>query len=80
MVLVSENPSRQIIAPQQFNRPKFRRLSMTVASWFSKITGAKSLDNLEDLLMEQLKDLYSAEQQLHQGASQDGEGSPLSTV
>jgi ferritin-like metal-binding protein YciE len=37
---------------------------MTVASWFSKMTGAKSLNNLEDLLVEQLKDLYSAEDQL----------------
>jgi ferritin-like metal-binding protein YciE len=37
---------------------------MTVASWFSKITGGAKLDNLECLLMEQLKDLYSAEDQL----------------
>lgn len=37
---------------------------MTVASWFSKMTGATRLDNLECVLMEQLKDLYSAEEQL----------------
>jgi len=37
---------------------------MTVASWFSKMTGAKNLNNLEELLVEQLKDLYSAEDQL----------------
>jgi len=78
-VLVSENPSRQIIAPQQFNRPKFKETSMTVASWFSKITGAKSLDNLEDLLMEQLKDLYSAEQQLIKALPKMAKASPLST-
>ena len=35
---------------------------MTLASWFSKMTGnAQSLNNLEDLLIEQLKDLYDAE-------------------
>jgi ferritin-like metal-binding protein YciE len=38
---------------------------MTVASWFSKMTGnAQSLNNLEDLLIEQLKDLYDAENRL----------------
>ncbi len=38
---------------------------MTVASWFSKMTGnAQSLNHLEDLLVEQLKDLYDAENRL----------------
>ncbi|HEY5312869.1 MAG TPA: ferritin-like domain-containing protein [Pirellulales bacterium] len=37
---------------------------MTVASWFSKMTGSGRLDNLEDLLLAQIKDLYSAEDQL----------------
>ncbi len=38
---------------------------MTVASWFSKMTGnAQSLNNLEDLLVEQLQDLYDAENRL----------------
>lgn len=37
---------------------------MTVASWFSKMTGSNKLDNLEDLLLAQIKDLYSAEDQL----------------
>lgn len=36
----------------------------TVKSWFSKITGAGKLENLEDLLLEQLRDLYDAEEQL----------------
>src|SRR5271155_941884 len=38
---------------------------MATSSWFSKITGtALNLENLEDLLVEQLKDLLSAEEQL----------------
>jgi ferritin-like metal-binding protein YciE len=38
---------------------------MTVASWFSKMTGtATTLDNLEKVLLLQLRDLYSAEHQL----------------
>lgn len=37
---------------------------MTVASWFSKMTGSPKLDNLECLLHEQIKDLYDAEDQL----------------
>jgi ferritin-like metal-binding protein YciE len=37
---------------------------MTIASWFSKLTGATRLDNLEDVLLAQIKDLYSAEDQL----------------
>ena len=38
---------------------------MTVASWFTKMTGnAQSLNNLEDLLVEQLQDLYDAENRL----------------
>jgi ferritin-like metal-binding protein YciE len=39
--------------------------AMSATSWFSKITGtALRLDNLQDLLVEQLKDLASAEEQL----------------
>ena len=38
---------------------------MTVASWFSKMTGnAQSLNNLDDLLLDQLRDLYDAENRL----------------
>jgi ferritin-like metal-binding protein YciE len=38
---------------------------MTIASWFSKMTGtAMTLDNLEKVLLMQLRDLYSAENQL----------------
>jgi len=38
---------------------------MSVSSWFSKMTGtALTLDNLENVLELQLRDLYSAEQQL----------------
>jgi ferritin-like metal-binding protein YciE len=38
---------------------------MTVASWFSKMTGnAMTLNNLESVLVLQLRDLYSAEDQL----------------
>lgn len=38
---------------------------MTIASWFSKMTGtAMTLDNLDKVLLMQLRDLYSAEQQL----------------
>ena len=38
---------------------------MTVASWFSKMTGSSmTLDHLEDLLVEQLRDLYDAEDKL----------------
>ena len=38
---------------------------MAVSSWFSKMTGSSlTLDTLEDLLLEQLKDLYHAETQL----------------
>jgi ferritin-like metal-binding protein YciE len=37
----------------------------SVTSWFSKMTGnAMQLDNLEDLLLDQLKDLRSAEEQM----------------
>ena len=38
---------------------------MKASSWFSKMTGtALTLDNLEDVLHLQLRDLYSAEEQL----------------
>jgi ferritin-like metal-binding protein YciE len=38
---------------------------MTASSWFSKMTGTVlTLDNLEDLLVEQMRDLLSAEEQL----------------
>ena len=38
---------------------------MTLASWFSKMSGtALTLDNLETVLKMQLRDLYSAEEQL----------------
>jgi len=38
---------------------------MKTSSWFSKMIGtAMTLDNLENVLMLQLRDLYSAEQQL----------------
>lgn len=38
---------------------------MTLASWFSKMSGtAMTLDNLGNVLLMQLQDLYSAEQQL----------------
>lgn len=38
---------------------------MTAASWFSKMSGVTlNLENLEDLLVAQLKDLLSAEEQL----------------
>ena len=38
---------------------------MGVKSWFSKLTGSSmTLDHLDDLLVEQLKDLYNAEEQL----------------
>lgn len=38
---------------------------MSVSSWFSKITGsALTLDNLDNVLLLQLQDLYSAEDQL----------------
>ena len=38
---------------------------MKVSSWFSKMTGtAMTLDNLENVLNLQLRDLYSAEEQL----------------
>src|ERR1044072_5624665 len=38
---------------------------MKVSSWFSKILGTQlTLENLETLLVLQLQDLYSAEQQL----------------
>jgi ferritin-like metal-binding protein YciE len=38
---------------------------MTMSSWFSKMTGnAITLDNLGNVLLLQLRDLYSAEQQL----------------
>lgn len=36
----------------------------TIKSWFSKIAGAGKLENLEDLLLEQLRDLFNAEEQL----------------
>lgn len=37
----------------------------TISSWFSKMTGsAMTLDNLDNVLELQLRDLYSAEQQL----------------
>ena len=38
---------------------------MSVSSWFSKMTGnAMTLKNLECVLVLQLRDLYSAEEQL----------------
>ena len=38
---------------------------MAVKTWFSRIVGTgMKLDNLEDLLHEQLKDLYDAEQRI----------------
>jgi len=38
---------------------------MSVTTWFSKLAGTSTkLDHLQDLLVEQLKDLYSAELQL----------------
>lgn len=38
---------------------------MTIASWFSKLTGtAMTLDTLDKVLLMQLRDLYSAERQL----------------
>jgi len=38
---------------------------MTAASWFSKMAGTSlNLENLEDLLVSQMKDLLSAEEQL----------------
>src|SRR4051812_28048301 len=42
-----------------------RRAIMTVKSWFSKMTGTEMhLDNLENVLLMQLEDLYDAERQL----------------
>jgi ferritin-like metal-binding protein YciE len=50
----------------QFEIPTSREEGiMGAKSWFSKMTGrSMTLDNLEDLLVEQMEDLYNAEQQL----------------
>ena len=53
----------------------------TMSSWFSKMVGqSMTLDNLDTLLLHQLQDLYSAEEQIIAALPQMAEGASSSTL